>query len=66
MLSANSARGREEKQHFADSELGGIGEPDHEASLRSCNDRGKVCISEGRVQSLFICPKLSAGFVQCK
>jgi hypothetical protein len=55
MLSANSARGRKEKQHFADSKLGGIGEPDHEASLRSCIDMKKVCIGEGRVQSLFIC-----------
>jgi hypothetical protein len=38
-----------------DSKLGGIGEPDYEAPLRSCIDVKKGCISEGRVQSLFIC-----------
>jgi hypothetical protein len=61
MLSADHDRDRKERQNFAYSKLGGIGEPDYEAPLRSCNDIQKVCISEGVVQSLSICPKLSAG-----
>lgn len=55
MLSADHDRDRKERQNFADSKLGGIGEPDHEAPLKSCIDVKKVCISEGRVQSLVIC-----------